>query len=80
MPRRPPQFTPVEPPRTDPSVWSDGALTVEAAEAFSGLSRSTLYALMGAGTLAWGRPHRFRLIARRSLVAYLAAGAAGGGS
>lgn len=49
-----------------------GSLTVEAAQEFSGLSRTELFALMGAKKVRWFRPRKARLIVKSSLVAHLA--------
>lgn len=64
---------------THEEVWAAGALTVDEAAAFAGLSRATLYRLMTAHP---SKPARLtshvtggrRLIARASLVALLADG------
>lgn len=60
-----------------PDVWADGALKVADAAAFSGLCRDTLYELMRAGSVAWAKPGKNRVIARRSLAAWLASRAVG---
>lgn len=60
-----------------PDVWADGALKVADAAAFSGLCRDTLYELMRSGSVAWAKPGKCRVIARRSLAAYLATKAVG---
>lgn len=53
-------------------LLADGALTVEAAQVFSGLSRTELFQLMREKRVRWFRPHKARLIVKSSLVAYLA--------
>ena len=58
---------------SDPNeIWSEGAIRVVDAVAFSGLSRTELYDLMNAGELPWSKPARHRLVPRRWLVRYLA--------
>lgn len=52
---------------------SDGALSVKAAAAFSGIGRTELYRLMGEGRLAFARHGAKRLVFRKSLLEYLAA-------
>jgi len=65
---------PVVAPDADlgPEVWEDGALTVQGAVHWTGASRSELYRAMGAGEVAWTMKGRRRLIAKRSLVRWLA--------
>lgn len=57
---------------TPDELLADGALTVEAAVEWSGLSQSELYRLMSNGTLTWFRPKKGRLIPKRALRTYLA--------
>lgn len=56
-------------------VWRDGAMRIDAAEAFSGLSETELWDLMNAGLIRFFRKgaKKIRMIARASLVDYLAA-------
>ncbi len=58
-------------------ICADGALTLEAAIEFTGLSRSTLYELMGSADLPYTRVGGRRLIPKRALVEMLAKGIAG---
>ena len=60
-------------------LLADGALGVNAAVKFSGISRSELYALMGDGELKFCKRGRRRLIPKRALVRFLADGLQGGG-
>lgn len=53
-------------------LLADGALTIEAAQEFSGLSRTELFGLMKAKKVKWFRPRKARLIVRRSLADHLA--------
>ena len=53
------------------SPLSDGAMPVKAAVAFSGLSRTELFALVADGKLPSVKHKGRRLIPRRPLVAYL---------
>lgn len=74
MPRRKP-VVPVIDAAPDPAAgaWADGALTVRQAAAFSGQSRAKLFDLMRSGAIVWGKPGKRRVIARASLVRWLAA-------
>lgn len=54
--------------------WSKGAMTIKDAEEFSGLKRTTLYALMGAGSLVFSKVGARRLISRASIESLLEAG------
>ena len=54
------------------SLASDGALTIADSAAFLGCSRSYLYDLVQAGTIATAKLGRHRVIFRRSLIRYLA--------
>jgi excisionase family DNA binding protein len=54
-------------------TYSEGALTIGGAIEFTGIGRSTLYALMGRGELPYTKVGTRRLIPRRALVALLAA-------
>jgi excisionase family DNA binding protein len=49
---------------------SEGMVTVEAARQFLGVSRSTIYALMDAGQLAYVKFGRSRRVPRRALRAF----------
>lgn len=55
-------------------LWADGGLTVQDATAWSGIKRSSLYAAMDAGRLAFTKHGTRRLISRASLRLLLAAG------
>jgi hypothetical protein len=54
-------------------LLSMGALTVDRAVDFSGLSESELWLLVGRGTLPSFKPRRERLIPKRAIVLYMAA-------
>lgn len=58
---------------------AEGLMGMPEAEAFSGLSRSTLYVMMGRGELAYVVLGRRRLIPRKALVQLAASGLRGGG-
>lgn len=60
--------------------WADGGLTVQDAVAWSGIKRSSLYAAMDAGRLAFTKHGTRRLIARASLRLLLAAGQGAAGA
>jgi hypothetical protein len=60
------------PPAPPIELLASGALTVEAAQEFSGLSRTELFALMDAKKVRWFKPRKARLIVKSSLVAHLA--------
>ena len=80
MPRPRPVVAPVDPPPpAADDVWADGGMKVVEAVRFSSLCRETLYELMRAGRLAWRKPGKNRVIARRSLVRHLAGHPSGGG-
>ena len=53
------------------SIWADGGMVLSVASAFSGLSRTELYALMRSGELPYAQPTRDRVVPRRWLVQYL---------
>ena len=53
-------------------IVEDGLITVREAERLSGLSRTTLYAAMAAGQLAYAKFGRARRIPRRSLMRFAA--------
>lgn len=55
----------------DPSIWADGAMRVNDAAEFSGLSRTVLYGLMRSGELPYAQPTRDRVVPRRALVKLL---------
>jgi excisionase family DNA binding protein len=55
-------------------LYEDGTVTVAEAEQFSGLGRTTLYALMESGELPHTKIGTRRLIPRRALVNLLAKG------
>ena len=57
---------------------SDGLMTVREAAEFLRLSRSSVYALMGHGELAFVKLGRSRRIPRRALVELAASGLRGG--
>ena len=59
---------------THEEAWAAGALTVDEASAFAGLSRATLYRLVRAGRLVSHVTGGRRLFARASLVELLADG------
>jgi hypothetical protein len=52
-------------------LFRDGALTVRAAQEFSGLSRNELWDRMDDGTLPWFMHGKARLLSRRALADYL---------
>lgn len=56
------------------ALCSEGALSVAAAAAEAGVSRSTLYSEMQAGRLRYVQRGRRRLVPRRALAEWLAAG------
>lgn len=56
----------------------DGLVTVAEAGQFTGLSRSSLYALMESGHLVYAKIGRARRIPRRALVEFAAAKLCGG--
>jgi hypothetical protein len=56
--------------------FADGSMVVADANKFSGLGRTKLYELMESGALPYAKVHGRRLIARRSLVEFLAKHAA----
>ena len=58
----------------DFELLADGAVGVAEAVQFAGVSRATLYDAMAEGQLAYLKRGRRRLIPRRALVAWLAAG------
>lgn len=76
MPRDPLRVAPLpsEPSEEDLELLADGALGVAEAARFAGVGRSTIYAALAAGELRSLRRGRRRLIPRRALVAWLAAG------
>jgi hypothetical protein len=53
-------------------LLADGALSVNQAVQFSGISRAELFGLMKSGHLAWFKRGVRRFIVRRTLVEYLA--------
>lgn len=85
MPRPKPSVVAIDPAHSpvagcDPTdVWSSGSLTVRAAAAEFGIPVRSLFYLMKDGHLAWRRPGKARLIARRSLVRWLASHPSGRG-
>ncbi len=58
-------------------LLADGCLGIREAAAFSGLSRSTLYAAMDRGHLRFVTRGRRRLIPKRELIRYLSEGLRG---
>jgi excisionase family DNA binding protein len=67
-------------PDTETDLWADGGLTIPEAVRFSGIGRTSLYDLMGAGRLPYSQPAgRRRLVPKRALVELLAVGAVGPG-
>lgn len=58
-------------------VVADGALTIKAAEEFSGVRRSLLYKRMSSGSLAYCKVGRRRLVPRKALTQMLADGLIG---
>lgn len=63
-----------QPAETPESLVADGAVTVRQAAAFTGLGKTALYDAMDAGRLAYLKVGKRRLIPRRALVKWLAAG------
>ncbi len=61
-------------------LLADGAMTVQQGVQFSAIGRSALYAAMSRGDLRWLKVGKRRLIPRKALVAFLAAGLRGGWS
>ncbi len=59
-------------------LLGDGAVGIPEAVAFAGVSRPELYRRMADGRLAFVKIGRRRLIPRRALVRFLAAGLSGG--
>ena len=59
--------------------YADGSVTVAEAARFTGLGRTTLYALMAAGELPYTKVGARRLIGRRALVEMLARNASDAG-
>ena len=55
-------------------LLADGALSIAEAVRFTSVARATLYEAMGAGDLVFVKRGRRRLIPKRALVAWLAAG------
>lgn len=55
-------------------MLADGTLTIGDAVRFSGIGRTALYRLMGAGRLPYAQQGRRRLVPRKALVELLAAG------
>jgi excisionase family DNA binding protein len=55
-------------------MLQDGALGIKEAQTFSGVSRTTLYELMGQGRLPFVKVGARRLIPRRALIEVLAEG------
>ena len=68
MPRRSPSYAPVVPAG---GVCADGVLTGREACAFARVGRTTLWAAMRRGELAWVRVGRSRCVPRRALVEWL---------
>lgn len=60
---------------TTQEMYADGSVTVAEAVRFSGLGRTTLYALMAGGRLPYTKVGARRLIGRKALIALLAANA-----
>ena len=85
MPRPKPSVVAIDPTRpatdgSDPTdVWSSGSLTVRAAAAEFGIPVRNLFYLMKDNHLAWRRPGKTRLIARASIVRWLASHPSGRG-
>jgi len=63
---------------TSDEVLADGAMSVPAAAEFIGVGRTLLYAEMQAGRLQFLKLGRRRVIPRRALLAWAAAGLQGG--
>ncbi len=59
-----------------PDAFESGVLTLDQAATFTGLCRSTLYALIRSGRLAATKIGRRRLVSRSDLVGLLQAGGA----
>lgn len=58
---------------TAQDLYADGAVSVEAAALFVGLSRASIYKLMDRGELPYSKLGTRRLIPKRALVELLAA-------
>jgi hypothetical protein len=56
----------------DPGILAEGAMHIEAAVKWSGLSRSKLYQAMALGNLQYVKDGKRRLIPKRGLRDYLA--------
>ena len=65
-------LTELSPPEDALRVCADGALTVEQATTFSGIGRTRLYEMVGAGDIKTVRIGKRRLIPRAELVRILA--------
>lgn len=61
------------PPETAEDVCSAGAVDVNGAEEFTGVSGRELYRAMDRGEIEWFYHGRIRLIARKTLTKWLAA-------
>ena len=70
----PPELAVVDTRSDAIELLADGALSVAEAVRFASVSRATLYAAMSAGELVFVKRGRRRLIPKRALVAWLAAG------
>jgi excisionase family DNA binding protein len=57
---------------TSEELFQDGAMGVNDAAKFIGVSRAVLYRLMEKGTIPFAQPAGRRLVPRRSLVRWLA--------
>ncbi len=64
----------------DAELLEDGAMSINAAVAWSGISRAKLYQAMAAGRLAYVKDGKRRLVPKRGLRDYLARRLEGGGS
>jgi helix-turn-helix protein len=64
---------------TSEEMVADGCVGIAEAQSFTGVKRTTLYALMGAGRLPFIKLNGRRLVPRRALVSLLASGLANAG-
>ena len=65
-------------PQQDLEILMDGAMPIEGAVAWSGLSRTKLYQAMARGDLQYVKDGKRRLIPKRGLQDYLASRLEGG--
>ena len=62
----------------DTEVLTDGAMSIEAAASWSGLSRTKIYAAMARGDLLYIKDGKRRLVPKRGLHDYLVSRLKGG--